>query len=62
MQKYKYAVQEVSAMNNYPELTAEQYREKISEVFSKVESEKILRYFYIFVFEKLARIGGAGNE
>lgn len=49
-------------MNNYPELTAEQYREKISEAFSKVESEQILRYFYIFVFEKLARIGGAGNE
>lgn len=49
-------------MSDYPELTAEQYREKIGEAFSKVESEKILRYFYIFVFEKLAGIGGAVNE
>lgn len=49
-------------MNNYPELTAEQYREKISEAFEKVESVNVLRYFYIFVFEKLARIGGVCHE
>lgn len=49
-------------MNNYPELTAEQYREKIREAFSKVENVKILRYFYIFVSEKLAGIGGVVNE
>lgn len=43
-------------MNNYPELTAGEYRQKITEAFEKVESVRILRYFYIFIFEKLARI------
>lgn len=49
-------------MNNYPELTAEQYREKISEAFEKVENVKVLRYFYIFALEKLARGGGVRHE
>jgi len=52
-------------MCNYPELTAEQYKQKITEAFDKVESVTVLRYFYIFIFEKLARIynvkGGAAE-
>lgn len=53
-------------MNDYLEMTAEQYRQKITEAFEKVEDVRILRYFCIFIFEKLARIynvkGGAENE
>lgn len=43
-------------MNDYPEMTAEQYREQIASVLEKVESIRILRFFYIFIFEKLNRM------
>lgn len=53
-------------MNDYPEMTAEQYREQIAEVLERVESVRILRYFCIFICEKLKRVyageGGALNE
>lgn len=48
-------------MSDYPELTAEWYRKKISEAFERVENISVLRYFYIFIFEKLTRIYTKGK-
>lgn len=48
-------------MSDYPELTAEEYRKKICEAFEKVENISVLRYFYIFIFDKLARIYAKGE-
>lgn len=42
-------------MNEYPEMTNEEYREELREIFDSVESNRLLRYFYIFVSEKLKR-------
>ena len=38
-------------MNNYPELTAEQYREELQTLFNKITYKQALRYFYIIVSE-----------
>lgn len=49
-------------MSDYPELTAEEYHQKISAAFEKIEDLSVLRYFYVFIFEKLARIYGRDNQ
>ena len=53
-------------MSDYQEMTAEQYRTHIAEALERIDSVKILRYFCIFICEKLKRIdaveGGASNE
>lgn len=45
-------------MSDYPEMTAEEYRKQIAEVLERVESACILRYFYIFINEKLKKYIG----
>ena len=47
---------EVAVVSEYPELTAEEYRQKISKAFERIEDIRVLRYFYIFIYEKLTRI------
>lgn len=40
----------------YPEMSCEEYRIKLKNLFDKITDVRILRYFYIFVNEKVARI------
>ena len=35
------------------EMTNEEYREELKKMFDEVEDNRILRYFYIFVSEKI---------
>ena len=37
-------------------MTNEEYREKLKNIFDNVEDNRLLRYFYIFVSEKLKRV------
>lgn len=37
------------------EMTNEEYREELRELLDGVQSNKLLRYFYIFVSEKIKR-------
>lgn len=37
------------------EMTNEEYRIELEKMFDSVDDNKILRYFYIFVSEKLKR-------
>jgi len=37
-------------------MTNEEYRKELGKIFDTVESNQILRYFYIFVSEKLKRM------
>ena len=52
--------------DDYPEMTAEQYRKKIEETLQIVDNVKALRYFCIFICEKLKNtytaVGGAAHE
>lgn len=36
-------------------MTNEQYKEELRKILDSVESNRLLRYFYIFVSEKLKR-------
>lgn len=38
------------------EMTNEEYREELRKLFDGVESNRLLRYFYIFVSEKIKRV------
>lgn len=38
------------------EMTNEEYREALQKIFESIDSNRILRYFYIFVSEKLKRV------
>ena len=38
------------------EMTNEEYREELQKIFDGIEDNRILRYFYIFVSEKLKRV------
>lgn len=38
------------------EMTNEEYREALGKMFFDVDDNKVLRYFYIFVSEKLKRV------
>ena len=40
----------------YDEMTNEEYRIELQKMFEKVEDNRLLRYFYIFVSEKLKRV------
>lgn len=48
-------------MSKYPEMTNEQYRERLLEIFSLLDNRK-LRYFYIFITEVLKQKGGQQHE
>lgn len=37
----------------YPELTAEEYRDQLNKLFDKIQYTQALRYFYVFVSEKI---------
>ena len=38
------------------EMTNEEYREELKKMFDGVEDNRLLRYFFIFVSEKLKRV------
>ena len=38
------------------EMTNEEYREELRKIFDRIEDNRLLRYFYIFVSEKLKRV------
>lgn len=38
------------------EMTNEEYRLELAKMFDSVDDNRILRYFYIFVSEKLKRV------
>ncbi len=38
------------------EMTNEEYRMALTEIFNHIDDNKILRYFYIFVSEKLKNV------
>ena len=38
------------------EMTNEEYREELKKMFDGVDDNRMLRYFYIFVSEKLKRV------
>lgn len=38
------------------DMTNEQYRAELQKLFANVDDNRLLRYFYIFVFEKLKRV------
>lgn len=40
----------------YPEMTNEEYRVELSKIFDEINSNRLLRYFYIFVSEKWKRV------
>lgn len=37
------------------EMTNEEYREELQKTFDKIDNNRLLRYFYIFVSEKTKR-------
>lgn len=39
-----------------PEMTNEEYRTELERIFDSIDENRILRYFYIFVSEKLKRV------
>lgn len=39
-----------------PEMTNEEYREELGKIFDSIDDNRILRYFLIFVSEKLKRV------
>lgn len=40
----------------YDEMTNEEYKEELMKLLDRVEDNRILRYFYIFVSEKIKRV------
>lgn len=38
------------------EMTNEEYREELERIFDSIDDNRLLRYFYIFVSEKLKRV------
>lgn len=38
------------------EITNEEYRDALRKIFENIDDNRILRYFYIFVSEKLKRV------
>nr|DAS42855.1 MAG TPA: hypothetical protein [Caudoviricetes sp.] len=42
--------------NEKMEMTNEEYRIELQRLFSGVDNNRLLRYFYIFISEKLKRV------
>ena len=42
-----------SIKEQYPEMTADEYRNGLAEIFSKITHKQALRYFYILVSERV---------
>ena len=42
--------------SDYVEMTNDEYRVELQKLFDGVEDNMILRYFYIFVSEKIKRV------
>lgn len=42
--------------DNISEMTNEEYRIELEKIFDSIDDNMILRYFYIFVSEKLKRV------
>lgn len=43
-------------IEEFNEMTNEEYREELRKIFDRIEDNRLLRYFYIFVSEKLKRV------
>ena len=44
------------SVGTYDEMTNEEYQEGLNRMFGMLEDNRLLRYFYIFVAEKLKRV------
>ena len=42
--------------DEFREMTNEEYRAELEKIFDGIDDNRILRYFYIFVSEKLKRV------
>lgn len=42
--------------DNVLEMTNEEYRAELEKIFDGIDDNRLLRYFYIFVSEKLKRV------
>ena len=42
--------------NTLEEMTNEEYREELEKMFISINDNRLLRYFYTFVSEKLKRV------
>lgn len=42
--------------NTLEEMTNEEYRDELEKMFISIDNNRLLRYFYIFVSEKLKRV------
>ena len=51
----RFKVREIMKAEEYPEMTNEEYKQKINEDMGKIESNQKLRYFYIYEHEKNKR-------
>lgn len=40
---------------NVPEMTNEEYRNELNSIFENVNDNRLLKYFYVFVSEKIKR-------
>lgn len=38
------------------EMTTEQYRAELQKIFSEIEDNRVLRYFYVYTVEKIKRV------
>lgn len=38
-----------------PEMTNEEYRIELNQIFKELDDNRLLRYFYVFVSEKIKR-------
>lgn len=56
MEKCKTEERNVEHIDYCAEMTNEEYRIELQKLFDRVDSNRILRYFYIFVSEKLNRV------
>lgn len=45
----------ITPENDFPEVTNEEYRAEFQKIFESIDDNRILRYFYIFITDKLRR-------
>lgn len=50
------AMEDTKEIEELEQMTNEKYREELRKIFDRIEDNRLLRYFYIFVSEKLKRV------
>lgn len=49
-------MEDTKEIEELEQMTNEKYREELRKIFDRIEDNRLLRYFYIFVSEKLKRV------